>query len=146
MELQVYGMYVKFAYIDKSVYCAISICIADKDTGMEMEAAVIEIGQDEEPYIQSIYINEEALDYFDYDYFAKLSYWIGNFWVGIQYELNNCPEEIRVIDQREIQMENNKYKEKNNVVLVKRVIPVDEEENMWNCQEKCSHINSLNFL
>ena len=83
-ELSVYGMYATFTYIDKAVYCAFTICIVDKDTGMEMETAVIEISQDEEPYIQPVFISEDALDYLNYDDIAKLSYWLGNFWVGIQ--------------------------------------------------------------
>lgn len=99
-EAEVYGMYVTFSYIGKSVYCAITICLVDKDFGMEMETAVIEIGQDEEPYILPHYINEEALDYFTCDDIAKLSYWLGNFWVGIQYKIHNRPEEVKIVEQR----------------------------------------------
>lgn len=129
-ELSVYGMYATFSHINKSAYCAITICLVDKDTGMEMETAIIEIGQDEEPYIQPVFISGYALDYFNYDDIAKLSYWLGNFWVGIQYEMNDCPEEIRIIEQRELVSENSKdYKKGNQIVLVKRIVPVDEEGN-----------------
>ena len=65
------------------MYCAFTICLVDKDTGMEMETAVVEISQDEDVYIQPVFISEEALDYFDFDNIAKLSYWLGNFWIGI---------------------------------------------------------------
>lgn len=130
-ESSVYGMYTTFKYIDKAVYCAFTICFVDKDTGMEMETAVIEISQDEEPYIQPVFISEEALDYLNYDDIAKISYWLGNFWVGIQYEMNNRPEEIRVIEQRgSISGNSGKLKEDDNIVLVRRIVPVDEDGNI----------------
>ena len=93
-EIEVYGVYATFVHISKSVYCAFTTCIVEKDTGMEMDTAVVEIGQDEEPYIIPIVINSEVLDYYNYDEITKISYWLANFWVGIQYEMNNCPEEI----------------------------------------------------
>lgn len=130
-EASSYGIYATFVYIDKSVYCAFTICLVDKDFGMEMETAVVEIGQDEGPYIQPIFINEEALDYFSYDDIAKLSYWLGNFWVGIQYEMNNRPEEIKIIEQRgPITGNNEEYKIADNIVLVRRIIPIDEDGNI----------------
>ena len=44
--------------------------------------------------------------------------------------MNNRPEEIRVIKQRESEADNNdEYKEGNHIVLVKKVIPVDENGN-----------------
>lgn len=127
----VYGLFVKYTYIRKSVYCGITICFVDKDTGEEMETAVFEISQDESAYILPVAISEETMDYYSFDDLAKLVYWIGNFWVGIQYELNNCPEEIRIIERRgpiTPQLEAEIHNEKR-VVLVKRIIPVDEDGN-----------------
>ena len=130
-ELTIYGIYATFIHIRKSVYCAFTICLVERDTGMEMETAIIEIGQDEEPYINPILINAELLDYYNYDDVAKISYWLANLWFGIQYEMNNCPEEIRVIEQREFTANNeDEYKKGNNIVLVKRIIPVDEAGNV----------------
>ena len=40
----VYGLFARYKYIEKSVYCAITVCYVDKDFGSEMETAVIEIG------------------------------------------------------------------------------------------------------
>jgi hypothetical protein len=75
-------------------------------------------------------ISEEALDYLNYDDIAKISYWLGNFWVGIQYEMNNRPEEIRVIEQRGSMSGNSgELKEDDNIVLVRRIVPVDEDRN-----------------
>ncbi len=127
----VYGLFVKYKYIGKSVYCGITICFVDKDTGEEMETAVFEISQDEEAYVLPIAISEETMDYYSFDDLAKLTYWLANFWVGVQYEVNNRPEEIRIIEQRDpitLQLETEIHTEKR-VVLVKRVIPVDEEGN-----------------
>lgn len=124
---EVYGIYATFIYVNESLYCAFTICYVDKDFGQEMETAVVEIGQDEEPYIVPIVINEEALDYFSYDDIAKLSFWLANFWVGTQYEMNNKPEEIRVVEQRELQTNNNEdYKNNHRIVLVKQIVPIDE--------------------
>lgn len=126
---EVYGFFVKYTYIGKSVYCGITICFVDKDTGEEMETAVFEISQDESAYILPVAISEEAMDYYSFDDLAKLTYWLGNFWMGIQYELNNRPEEIRIIERRGAitpRLEAEIHNEKR-VVLVKRVIPVDEQ-------------------
>lgn len=103
----------------------------DKDIGEEIETAVLEINEDEAAYVLPIAISEETLDYYSIDDLAKLAYWLGNFWVGVQYELNNRPEEIRVIEQRGSitpQLEEEIKREKR-IVLVKRVIPIDEEGN-----------------
>lgn len=103
----------------------------DKDIGEEIETAVLEINEDEAAYVLPIAISEETLDYYSIDDLAKLVYWLGNFWVGVQYELNNRPEEIRVIEQRGSitpQLEEEIKREKR-IVLVKRVIPIDEEGN-----------------
>lgn len=127
----VYGLFAKYKYIGKSVYCATTVCFVDKDFGEEMETAVFEISEDETAYVLPVGISEEALNYYSFDDLAKLAYWLGNFWVGIQYELSNRPEEIRVIEQRgpiTPQLEDEIHKEKR-VVLIKRVIPVDEEGN-----------------
>lgn len=130
-EIAVYGIYATFSYINKFVYCAITICLVDKDVGMEMETAIIEIGQDEEPYINPVIISEDALDYFSYDDIAKLSYWLGNFWIGIQYEMTNRPEEIRIIEQRgPISSDGQSHKQDGHIVLVKRIIPIDKDGNI----------------
>lgn len=127
----VYGLFAKYKYIDKSVYCAITICFVDKDTGEEMETAVFEISEDEDAYVLPVAISGEALDYYSFDDLAKLAYWLGNFWVGVQFELNNRPEEIRIIDQRgpiTPRFEKDLRNERR-IVLIKRVIPIDEEGN-----------------
>ena len=131
----------------KSVYCAFTICLVDKDFAYEMETAVVEISQDEGPYILPVFISEEALDYFNYDDIAKLSYWLGNFWVGIQYEMNNRPEEIRVIEQRgSISGNSEEYKKGNHIVLVRRIVPVDEDGNIikyLNFRDYCSTVPAM---
>lgn len=127
----VYGLFVSYKYIEKAVYCAITVCYVDKDFGSEMETAVIEIGEDEKAYILPIAISEETLDYYTFDDLAKLSYWLGNFWVGIQYEINNRPEEIRVIEQRgpiTSAQEEEMHQEKR-PILIKRIIPIDADGN-----------------
>ena len=127
----VYGLFVKYKYIGQSVYCAITVCFVDKDTGEEMETAVFEISEDEGAYVLPVAISEEALDYYSFDDLAKIAYWLGNFWVGVQYELNNRPEEVRIIEQRgpiTPQLED-EIKKENRVVLVKHIIPVDEDGN-----------------
>lgn len=40
-EVLVYEKYAVFKYMDKTIYCAFTICIVDKDIGMEI--VVIEI-------------------------------------------------------------------------------------------------------
>lgn len=123
----VYGLFARYKYIEKAVYCAITVCYVDKDFGSEMEAAVVEIGEDENAYILPIAINEETLDYYTFDDLAKLAYWLGNFWVGVQYEINNRPEEIRVIEQRGSitpAQEKEMHQEKR-PILIKRIIPID---------------------
>lgn len=127
----VYGLFARYKYIEKSVYCAITVCYVDKDFGSEMETAVIEIGEDENAYILPIAISEEALDYYTFDDLAKLAYWLGNFWVGVQYEVINRPEEFRVIEQRgpitsaqEVELHQEKRP-----ILIKRIIPIDADGN-----------------
>lgn len=130
-EASAYGIYATFAYIEKSVYCAFTVCLVDKDAGMELETAIIEISQDEVSYVQPIVINEEALSYFNYDDITKLSYWLGNFWVGVQYEMNNRPEEFRFIEQRgPITGNNREYKKGDPIVLIRRIVPIDEDGNI----------------
>ena len=128
---EVYGIFVKYRYIGKSVYCGVTICFVDKDTGEEMETAVFEISEDEDAYVFPVAISKKALDYYTHDDLAKLAYWLGNFWVGAQYELNNRPEEIRIVEQRgpiTAAQEANIRREKR-PVLIKRVIPVDVDGN-----------------
>jgi len=127
----VYGVFAKYKYIGKSVYCGITVCSVDKDTGEEMETAVFEISEDEGAYVLPVAISEEALDYYTLDDLAKLAYWLGNFWVGVQYELNNRPEEIRIVEQRGpiTADQEAEFRLEKRLVLIKRVIPVDEDGN-----------------
>lgn len=128
---EVYGIFAKYKYIGKSVYCGVTICFVDKDTGEEMETAVFEISEDEGAYVLPAAISEEALDYYTLDDLAKLAYWLGNFWVGAQYELNNRPEEIRIVEQRGpiTAAQEADIRQKKRPVLVKRIIPVDADGN-----------------
>lgn len=122
----VHGLYCTYKYMGKSVYCAFTVCFVDKDTGGEMETAVVEISQDEIPFIQPVYVNEEVLDYLSFDDIATISYWLGNLWLGIQYELNNCPEEIRVVERRgPISAKEEPSTKQTQIILVKTVVPVD---------------------
>lgn len=127
----VYGIFARYKYIEKSVYCGITICFVDKDTGEEMETAVFEISEDEDAYILPIAINEEALDYYTPDDLARLVYWLGNFWIGVQYELNNRPEEIRIVEQRGPITANQEaeFRREKRPILIKRVIHVDTNGN-----------------
>ena len=128
---EAYGLYATFIYKDKAVYCAFTICYVDKDFGQEMETAVVEISEDETAFVQPIYINEEALDYYTFDDIARLGYWLGNFWMGVQFEMNNPPEETRVIVQRgPIAINSRDQIHKKQIVLVKRVIPIDKDGNL----------------
>lgn len=127
----VYGLLVEYKSIENSIFCAITVCFVDKECGEEMETAVIEIGQDESVYILPVAISEETLDYYSFDDLALLAYWLGNFWVGVQYELNNRPEEIRVINQRgpiSVDQQNEIQREER-PVLIKKVIPIDADGN-----------------
>ena len=127
----VYGLSAKYKYTEKSVYCGIAVCFVDKVFGAEIETAVFEIGEDEGAYILPVAINKEALDYYTFDDLAKLAYYLGNLWVGIQYELNNCPEEIRIVEQRGsiISSQEADIRQEKRLVWVKRVIPVDTDGN-----------------
>ena len=139
-ESEVYALYATFKSIGKSVYCALSVCLVDKDTDMEIETAVVEISEDEEPYIQPICIAEIALYFFTFDDIEKLSYWLGNFWMGVQFEMNTRPEEIRVGKQRELVADNSvEYRDGNHIVLVKKVIPVDKDGNRIKYDESNSN-------
>ena len=124
----VYGLFAKYRYIEKSVYCAVIICFVDKDLGEEMKTAVFEISEDEAAYVLPVSINEDALNYYTFDDLAKLAYWLGNFWLGVQYELNNRPEEIRIIEQRDsiVPQVEDKISSEKRIVLVKRIIPVNK--------------------
>ena len=127
----VYGLFARYKYIEKSVYCAITVCYIDKEIGAEMDTAVIEIGEDENSYILPIAISEEALDYYTFDDLAKLAYWLGNFWVGLQYEVINRPEEFRIIEQRGpiTSAQEAELRQKKRPILIKRIIPVDTDGN-----------------
>lgn len=124
-----YGLFASYRYIGKSVYCAITVCLVDKDWGSEMDVAVIEVSQDECAYVLPVEISEEALNYFSFDDIMRLAYWLGNFWVGVQYEINNCPEEIKVVEQRgTILPDDDAYKSQDRIVLIKRIVAVDKDE------------------
>lgn len=127
----VYGLFARYKYIEKSVYCAITVCYVDKEFGSELETAVFEISEDEHAYVFPVEINEETLDYYTLDDLAKLAYWLGNFWVGVQYEIKNCPEEIRVIEQRGpiTPALEEEIHQKKRPILIKRIIPIDADEN-----------------
>lgn len=127
----VYGLIAKYKHIGKSVYCGITVCFVDKDTGEEMETAVFEISEDEGAYVLPVAISEEALDYYTFDDLTKLAYWLGNFWVGAQYELNNCPEEIRIVEQRGpiTATKEADIRQEKRPILVKRVISVGVDGN-----------------
>lgn len=127
-ESSPYGLFVSYRYIGKSVYCAITVCLVDKDWGSEMDVAVIEVSQDENAYVLPVEISEEALDYFSFDDIMRLAYWLGNFWVGVQYEINNRPEEIRIVEQRGlISPDDDAYKSQDRIVLIKRIIAADKD-------------------
>ncbi|MBE7065313.1 MAG: hypothetical protein E7384_05835 [Ruminococcaceae bacterium] len=127
----VYGLFARYKYIEKSVYCAITVCYVDKEFGSEMETAVFEISEDEHAYVLPVGINEEALDYYTLDDLAKLAYWLGNFWLGVQYEIKNCPEEIRVIEKRGpiTPALEEEIHQKKRPILIKRIIPIDADGN-----------------
>ena len=127
----VYGLFARYKYIDKSVYCAITVCYVDKDFGLEMKTAVFEISEDENAYVLPVAISEEALDYYTFDDLAKLAYWLGDFWVGIQYEVNNRPEEIRIIEQHGpiTAAQEMELHQETRPVLIKRIIPIDADGN-----------------
>mgnify|MGYP006864475147 FL=1 len=128
---ETYGLFAKYKYIGKSVYCAITVCFVDKDFDEEMEIAVFEISEDNEAYSFPIAISEKCLEYYTLDSLAKLSYWLGDFWIGIQYKLNNYPDEIRIVEQRGpiTYVQENEYCQNKGLVLIKRVIPVDSKGN-----------------
>lgn len=126
-EASPYGLFASYRYIGKSVYCAITVCLVDKDWSSEMDVAVLEISQDENAYVLPVEISEEALAYSSFDDIMRLAYWLGNFWVGVQYEINNRPEEIRIVEQRgPISPDDDEYKSHNEIVLIKRIIAVDK--------------------
>ena len=50
-ERKCYAVYASFFYINNSVFCSLTICFVDKDTAVELDTAIIEIGQDEGGYI-----------------------------------------------------------------------------------------------
>ena len=129
-ERNCYAVYASFFYINNSVFCALTICFIDKDTATELDTAILEIGQDEGSYILPITISEEATQYFSFDTIKALGEYLANVWFGIQYEMNNRPEEIRIIEQRDSVSSNDKTYNRNRIVLVKRIIPVDENGNI----------------
>ena len=128
-ERQVYGIYASLYHVANSVYCVLTICYVDKDWGSEQPVAILEIGQDEGPFINPILINEEAAELFSFDDMQAVGEYLANVWFGIQYELVNCPEEIRVVEQRGPIEPNGNYHEGNGIVYVNRVTSVDEHGN-----------------
>lgn len=128
-ERHVYGVYASLYLVKNSVYCALTVCYVDKDWGCEQPTAIIEISQDEGPFIMPILVNEDAAGLFSFDDIQAVGEYIANVWFGIQYELINCPEEIKYIEQRGPIQPSNDYHEDHSIVYVKRVIPVDENGN-----------------
>ena len=128
-ERMVYGIYASLYHVANSVYCALTICYTDKDFACEQPTAILEIGQDEVPYISPILVNADAAELFTYDDMKAVGEYLANVWFGIQYELINCPEEIRVVAQRDSIEIDGDYHENNGIVHVKRIIPVDEYGN-----------------
>lgn len=129
-ERKCYAVYVSFFNNNNSVYCALTICFVDKDYAVELDTAILEIGQDESGYIMPVIISEEATEYFSFDIIKSLGEYLANIWFGIQYKMNNCPEEIRIIEQRgSVSPSENNY-DSNRIVLVKRIIPVDKNGNI----------------
>ena len=128
---EVYGIFAKYKYIGKSVYCGVTICFVDKDTGEEMDTAVFEISEDEGAYVLPVAISEETMDYYTLDDLAKLAYWLGNFGGGAQYELHNRPEESRIVEQRGpiTAAQEADIRQEKRPVLIKRIIPVDADGN-----------------
>lgn len=58
----------------------------------------------------------------------RLAYWLGNFWVGVKYEINNCPEEIKIVEQRGQNFsDEDEYKLHDKIVLIKKIIDVDKD-------------------
>lgn len=128
-ERQVYGVYASFFAVEKSIYCAMTICYVDKDTGCELPTAVLEISQDEGAYVNPILISVDAVELFPFDDIQAVGEYLANVWFGIQYEMVNCPEEIRVIEQCGPIDPTGDYHEGSKIVYVKRIIPVDENGN-----------------
>lgn len=129
-ERECYAVYASFFNTNDSVYCTLTICFVDKDYAVELDTAILEIGQDESGYIMPVIISEEATEYFSFYIIKSLGEYLANIWFGIQYEMNNCPEEIRIIEQRgSVSPSENNY-DSNQIVLVKRIIPVDKNGNI----------------
>ena len=137
-ERQVYGIHASFHYVMNSIYCALVICYVDKDWGCEQPTAVLEIGQDEGPYINPILVNEEATELFSFDDIQAVGEYLANVWFGIQYELIFCPEEFRVVEQRGPIAPEGVYHENDGIVFVKRIIPVDENGNQLKYEDRNS--------
>lgn len=129
-ERKRYAVYASFFSINDSVYCTLTICFVDKDYAAELDTAILEIGHNESGYIMPVIISEEATEYFSFDIIKSLGEYLANVWFGIQYEMNNRPEEIRIIVQRgSVSPSENNY-DSNRIVLVKRIIPVDKNGNI----------------
>ncbi len=128
-EKSVYRICASFLYYNNCIYCALTIYYQDKDFASELHTAVLEINQDEEPYIYPIFINEKAVDLFSFDEIQAVGEYLANVWFGIQYEMVNCPEEVRVVEQRGPIVPSDSDNESSKIVYVKKVIPVDESGN-----------------
>ena len=128
-ERQIYGIYASFFFVEKSVYCAITICYVDKDTGCELPTAILEISQDEGSYVNPILISVDAAELFSFDDIQAVGEYLANVWFGIQYEVMNCPEEIRTVEQSGPIDPIGDYHEDSRIVYVKKTIPADENGN-----------------
>ena len=129
-ERNCYAVYASYYFIKPSIYCALTICYVDKDTASELDTAVLEIGQDEGPYITPLLLNENAVEQFAFDDIRAVGEYLANIWFGIQYELYYRPEEIRVVNERDQIESDNDSCGNSSIVLVKRIIRVDEDGNI----------------
>ena len=132
-EAEPYGLFARFLSLSaRTFYVAMTVCLTDKDWAFEMPVAVLEIGQN---FFIPICVNERAVDhytgYFTFDDIKNLAIWLRNFWCGVQFEMINRPEEIRIIEQKESFLWNSEtYQDKDHIVFVKHVIPIDENGNV----------------
>ena len=130
-EAAPYGLFARFLSLQNRIFVAITVCLTDKDWANEMPVSVLEIGQG---FFHPLWVNEEAVDqeitYFTFDDIANLAMWLGNFWCGIQYEMINRPEEVKIVEQRgPISGNSDDNFDEAHIILVKHIIPVDENGN-----------------
>lgn len=131
-EAAPYGLFARFLSLQNRIFVAITVCLTDKDWANEMPVSVLEIGPG---FFHPLWVNEEAVDqeitYFTFDDIANLAKWLGDFWCGIQYEMINRPEEVKIVEQRgSISGNSDAYFDEAHIILVKHIIPVDGNGNI----------------